>query len=221
MRLYARVLLLLIAAPIAMGLLFFVPAGTTEYWQAWLYMAVLLIPVVFVVLYFLGKDPAFIQRRLRTKETEAAQSLIVKASMAVGLIAFLVPGLDMRFGWSHVPAWASVAADIIVLLGYSLVFLAFRENSFAGRTVQVEKGQKVISGGPYSVIRHPMYLGTLVLFIATPFALGSYAAVPLFLLFVPMMVLRILNEEEVLRRGLPGYAEYCDKVRYRLVPGIW
>lgn len=216
-----KIIPLLIAAPIAMGLILFGPAGTLDYWQAWAYMAILLGPVCFVILYFLKKDPAFLERRMRMREKEARQALIVRASAVLFLIGFLIPGLDRRFGWSQMPPEFVIAADATVLLGYAIVFLAFRENSYAGRTIEVEKGQKVISTGPYSLIRHPMYLGTLLMYLATPIALGSYAAAPLFLLFVPIIVFRILNEEEVLRRDLPGYAGYCSKTRFRLLPYIW
>ncbi len=216
-----RIVLIWIAAPIILGLALFGPAGTLDYWQAWLYMATVFIPAFFVVIYFMKKDPAFLERRLRTKEKEAKQGLITKAVSVLFIVAFLVPGLDRRFGWSGVPAGVSLAADAFVLLGYLLVFLVFRENSYAGRTVQVDKGQTVVSTGPYSVIRHPMYLGALVMWFATPMALGSYAAAPLFLLLGPVIVLRIMNEEEVLRRDLPGYTEYCKRTRYRLLPFIW
>ncbi|MEW6035791.1 MAG: isoprenylcysteine carboxylmethyltransferase family protein [Candidatus Micrarchaeota archaeon] len=216
-----KILLVSLAAPVVVGAMLFVPAATLDYWQAWAYMAVLFAPVAFVVLYFLKNDPAFLERRLRTREKEARQGLIIKAGALVFLAGFLIPGLDRRFGWSQVPAEISIAADIAVFLGYALVFLVFRENSYAGRTIQVEKGQRVISTGPYSVIRHPMYLGTLLMYLATPLALGSYVAVPMFLLLVPLIVLRILNEEEVLRRDLPGYADYCKKTKYRLLPFIW
>lgn len=216
-----KILLAAFAAPLVMGLALFAPAGTLDYWQAWAYLAVILVPMCFVVLYFWRRDPAFLERRLKTRETEARQSLIMKAGILVFLIAFLVPGLDRRFGWSQVPAEISLAADAVVFLGYLLVFLVFRENSYAGRTIRVEKGQKVISTGPYSVIRHPMYLGVLALYMASPVALGSYVAVLPFLLIIPIFIFRILNEEEVLRRDLPGYAGYCGKTRYRLLPYIW
>ncbi len=216
-----KILLIWIAAPIIVGIVLFGPAGTLDYWQAWLYMATVFVPASFVVVYFLRNDPQFLERRLRTKEKEAKQGLITKAVAVLFIVAFLFPGLDHRFRWSGVPVGVSLAADAFVFLGYLLVFLVFRENSYAGRTVQVDKGQKVISTGPYSVIRHPMYLGTLVMYLATPIALGSYVAVPLFLLLIPVMVLRIQNEEEVLRRDLPGYLDYCKKTRYRLLPFIW
>jgi len=213
--------LLFSAAFIVLCLMFFVPAGTLDYWQAWLYMAVIFIPAAFVVMYFLKKDPAFLERRLSTREKEAKQQLIIKLAIPIFIIGFLLPGLDRRFGWSHVPFEFVVAANVIVFLSYMLIFLVFKENSYASRTVQVEKGQKVISTGPYSIIRHPMYLGSLFMYLATPIALGSYWALPPFLLMIPVFVFRILNEEEVLKRELPGYKEYCKKVKYGLVPFVW
>jgi len=221
MALKKKIVLILIAAPLVIGLALFGPAGTLDYWQAWVYMATLLVPMLFVVLYFWKKDPAFLERRLRTKEKETKQDIIIKVGTTVFTIAFLIPGFDHRFGWSDVSVEIVLAADAIVFLGYLLIFLVFKENAYAGRTVQVEKEQKVVTTGPYSVIRHPMYLGSLLLYLATPVALGSYVAVPLFSLFVPVMILRILNEEEVLRRDLSGYTEYCNKTKYRLVPFIW
>lgn len=129
--------------------------------------------------------------------------------------------MDKRFGWSNVPFELVVAADIVVVLGYGLIFLVFKENSFAGRTIKVEKGQKVISTGPYSIIRHPMYLGVLFMYLATPIALGSYWAILPFLLTIPMLAYRIRNEEKVLGRELKGYMEYCKKVRFHLIPNVW
>ncbi len=216
-----KILLIWVAAIVIVGIVLFGPAGTLDYWQAWIYMAVLFVPSSFVVTYFLKKNPQFLERRLRTKETEVRQKLIIKVATLIFIIGFLIPGFDHRFGWSEVPIEIVLAADVFVFLGYVLIFLVFRENAYAGRTIQVEKGQKAITTGPYSIIRHPMYLGTLVMYIATPIALGSYVAVPLFLLLIPMVVLRILNEEEVLRRDLPGYIEYCKKTKYRLLPFVW
>jgi protein-S-isoprenylcysteine O-methyltransferase Ste14 len=216
-----KAVLLYAAALLVIGLALFLPAGTLDYWQAWVYIAIVFVPVIFVGLYFLKNDPEFLERRFKTREKEAKQKLIQKAGIPIFIIGFLLPGLDRRFGWSNVPFEFIVVADVLVFLGYLLIFLVFRENSYAGRTVRVEKGQKVISTGPYSVIRHPMYIGVLFMYLATPIALGSYVAVLPFLLIIPMLVFRILNEEEVLRRELPGYKEYCKKVRYRLIPYIW
>ncbi len=213
--------MLYLAALPVVGAMLFLPAGTFDYWQAWLYLAILFIPVAFVGLYFLKSDPAFLERRFKTKEKEAKQKAIVKITALLFLIGFLIPGLDRRFGWSSVPFEVAVGANLLVFIGYIIVFLAFKENSYAARTVEVEKGQKVISTGPYSVVRHPMYVGFLLLYTATPIALGSYWALPLFLLTIPAIIFRILNEEELLRRKLPGYGAYCRKTRYRLLPYAW
>ncbi len=216
-----KALLLFPASILVLCIMFFLPAGTLDYWQAWAYMAVIFVPAIFVVLYFLKRDPAFLVRRMKMKEKEARQKLVVGAGLVIFIVGFLLPGLDRRFGWSNVPAEWSVAADVVVFLGYALIFLVFRENSYAGRTIEVVKGQKVISSGPYSIVRHPMYVGVLLMYLSTPIALGSYWAVLPFLLVVPMLVLRILNEEEVLRRELKGYGAYCKKVRYRMLPFVW
>jgi protein-S-isoprenylcysteine O-methyltransferase Ste14 len=216
-----KALLLFPAAFLGLSLMFFLPAGTLDYWQAWVYLAILIIPATFVVAYFLKNDPEFLARRLKLKEKQAKQQLVVKLSGIIFIVGFLLPGFDRRFGWSLVPAELVVAADVAVFLSYLFIFLVFRENSFAGRTIEVVKGQKVISTGPYSIIRHPMYLGTIIMYAATPISLGSYVALPVFLLIIPMLILRIQNEESLLRRDLPGYSDYCKKIRYRLIPYVW
>jgi protein-S-isoprenylcysteine O-methyltransferase Ste14 len=216
-KMYVR---LLVVVP-AMGAIFFIPAGTLAYWEAWLYMAVLLIPMAFVLRYFLKNNPEFLERRMQMREREAAQRRIISLSWIWFILAFVLPGLDRRFGWSDVPVPAVIAADLLVLLGYGLIFLVFRENQYASRTVQVDQGQQVISTGPYALVRHPMYLGTLVMYLASPIALGSYWALIPALLIVPILVARIVNEEKVLERDLTGYREYEQHTRRRLLPGIW
>lgn len=216
-----KILLAFVLMPIVLGLMFFVPAGTINYWQGWAYILVLTAPMIFVLLYFLKKDPEFLERRMRMKEKETKQQLIIKISGGIFLIGFLIPGFDRYFGWSQIPDGISFIAMIVVFLGYAMVFLTFKENSYAGRTIEVEKGQYVISTGPYSIVRHPMYVGTSAMFLATPIALGSYVAFPIFLLWIPLIIMRILNEEEVLKHELKGYEEYCNKTKYRLVPFIW
>ncbi len=216
-----KALLLFLAALLVIGAMLFVPAGTLDYWQAWLYIAVMFIPVIFVGIYFLAFDTEFLERRFTMKEKEKEQKLVVKLGGVIFIIGFLLPGLDRKFGWSNVSSEYVIAADVIVLFSYMLIFFVFRENSYAGRTIRVEKGQKVISTGPYSVIRHPMYVGTLLMYLATPIALGSYVAFLPFALIIPILIYRIGNEEEVLKRELKGYKEYCGKVKWRLVPGVW
>jgi protein-S-isoprenylcysteine O-methyltransferase Ste14 len=216
-----KIALLVPAVFLVLGLIFFIPAGTLDYWEAWVYCAVLLVPFLFVLTYLLRKDPELLVRRIRLREKESAQRRIIGASGLIFFIGFLIPGLDHRYGWSDVPLAAILAADALVIVGYALVFLVFKENPFASRVVEVEPGQKVISTGPYALVRHPMYLGTSIMWLATPIALGSYWALPVFLILPIVLVYRIRNEEEVLLRELPGYREYTQKVRYRFIPGIW
>lgn len=204
-----------------MGLMLFLPAGSLDYWQAWIYCSVLFIPALFVVFYFLKKDPELLERRMRMREKEERQKTIIKIGYILFFIGFIIPGLDYRYHWSNVPVLLVIAANAIVLSGYILVFFVLRENSYASRIIEVEKGQKVITTGPYAIVRHPMYLGVLLMYLLTPLALGSYRALIFFLPILPLIVARLMNEEELLLRELPGYKEYCQKTRYRLIPFIW
>lgn len=216
-----QVFIRLIPAPFVLGLFLFVPAGSFSYWQGWLFLGVIFVPFIFAAAYFLKTDPGLLERRMRIREKEGEQKIIVFLSSVIFFTGLLLPGLDYRFGWSAVPVLLVLAADVLVVLGYVLTFLTLRENSYASRIIETEKGQKVISSGPYAYIRHPMYLGVIVMFLFTPLALGSYWAVFPFLTLPAFIALRILNEEVILLRDLPGYREYCGRVRYRLVPGIW
>jgi len=210
----------LAALPIV-GMLLFVPAGTLNYWEAWVYCGILFIPMLAVLRYFLKHDPALLERRMRMREKEAPQRRIIAGGSVLFFAGILISGLDHRFRWSLVPVPVVLAADAAVFLGYLLFFLVLRENSYASRVVEVEQGQKVISTGPYAIVRHPMYLGITMMFLATPVALGSSWAMIPFLLIPVVLVFRILNEEKVLLRDLPGYVEYCRKVRYRMIPRVW
>ncbi|MFA6907363.1 MAG: isoprenylcysteine carboxylmethyltransferase family protein [Candidatus Micrarchaeia archaeon] len=221
MRTWLKALALYAAALASVAALLFVPAGTLDYWQAWLYMAVMFIPAACVMAYFLASDPSFLEKRFRMKEKEREQKALQAPSAIIFLAGFLAPGICRRYGILDVPDGMAIAAEAAVLAGYALVFLVFKENSFAGRTIMVEKGQKVISTGPYALVRHPMYAGVLLMYIATPIALGSYLALIPFLFIIPLLACRIKNEEEVLARGLKGYREYCAKVKWRMVPGVW
>jgi protein-S-isoprenylcysteine O-methyltransferase Ste14 len=209
-----------LAGPV-LAAMFFLPAGTWNYWQAWVYMAVLLAPMCVVVAYFLKKDPELLERRMRTKEKEPQQKAIVVLSYPLFLAAFLLPGLDRRWGWSAVPWWLVLAADIIVLASYGMVFRVMRENRFLSRVVEVDRKQKVITTGPYAVVRHPMYAAVIPLYFFSPLALGSFwALIPA--AFMPVIfIARIFNEEKVLSRELAEYRKYARRVKFRLVPGIW
>jgi protein-S-isoprenylcysteine O-methyltransferase Ste14 len=203
------------------ALVIIAPAGTWAYWQGWMWMATILGPMFFIVPYFMVKDPALLERRMRMREKEATQRKIIALSYLYFLVAFVLPGLDVRFGWSNVPPWVSILANVFVLAGYMTFVWVLTVNSYLSRTVQVDAGQKVVSTGPYGIVRHPMYAGVIVMYIASPLALGSYWAILPAALVIPLLMARIRNEEEVLLRDLPGYAEYRQKIKYRLLPGVW
>jgi protein-S-isoprenylcysteine O-methyltransferase Ste14 len=199
----------------------FLPAGSLRYWQAWMVLATLYLPVGFVVSYFLTRDPGLLVRRMQFKEKERDQRIIVKLANLAFFLGFLFPGLDFRYGWSGVPAWACVLADACVFLGYAIVFFVFRENSYTSRIVEVVEGQRVVSTGPYALVRHPMYVGIILMYLSIPIALGSWWALAFFVPVIALIVVRALDEERVLMRDLEGYTEYAQKVRYRLVPKVW
>ncbi len=210
-----------LGAFVILALVLFLPAGSLGYWQAWVYLGVLFVPLVFVVAYFLKRDPGFLERRMRVREKEKTQKRIQVLGAAIFFLGFLVPGVDHRFGWSSVPVPVVLGADAVVFFSYLFIFLVFRENSYASRVIEVEAGQQVIATGPYALVRHPMYLGVILMFLATPLALGSFWALAVFIMLPVFLIIRIRNEEEVLIRELPGYEEYCRKVKYRLFPLIW
>ena len=203
------------------GAVLFLPAGTLAYWQAWMYLALLLIPAGFVLSYFYKNSPDLLERRMNFKERRLTQRNIVRVGDLIVLLAFFLPGFDRRWGWSQVPTGLVIAAEVGVLLGYALIVRVFLENRYASRVVEVADEQKVISSGPYAVVRHPMYVGTIFLYILSPLALGSYWAMIPAVLIIPLLALRILDEEALLKRELPGYSEYTRRVRYRLIPGVW
>lgn len=206
--------------------LLFVPAGTLDFWEAWVFLAIFFIPMIIFSIYYYQHDRALVERRMQNREKVTEQKWIMRFAFLFFLLGLLVPGLDHRFGWTRrwiggVPLWVEIPAQALTLTGYLGTMWVIDVNRFAARTVQVERDQRVISSGPYGVVRHPMYSFALVMWLATATALGSYVALPFFALLIPVIVLRLLNEEKVLRRELPGYAEYCERTRYRLAPYIW
>lgn len=207
-----------------MAALLFAPAGTLDYWQGWLFFAVFVGCTVPLGIYFVIHDPALVERRMTVglaAEQEPAQKIAI-GIVCVALVAMLiVPGFDRRWHWSDVPAWLTILAEVVIAASFVIFFYVMRQNSFAAATVRVERGQTVISTGLYGVVRHPMYMGTLPLMIALPLALGSWWALLPVPAIVPALIWRLIDEERVLRRDLPGYAEYCRRVRWRLVPGVW
>jgi protein-S-isoprenylcysteine O-methyltransferase Ste14 len=203
------------------ALIILLPSGKWDYWQGWMYLATIFIPMFFVFAYLLKNDPALLERRMHMREKEAAQRKIISLSYIYFLAAFIMPGLDARFGWSLMPPLLSIIADAFVFAGYMIFVWVLTVNSYLSRVVEVDASQKVVSTGPYAIVRHPMYFGVSLMYIASPLALGSYWALIPTLFIVPLLIARIRNEEEVLLRDLPGYAEYRHKVKYRLLPGIW
>lgn len=207
-------------------LLVFIPAGSLRFWQAWLFLALTASFFVFFFGHLLKHDPQLLERRLQRRETEPEQKLFQKLFATILLSAFVLAGLDFRFGWSRtwlgpVPVALVLAAQGAVAAGYWLVFWVMKTNSFAASTIGVEAGQRVIDRGPYALVRHPMYTGMAITALAAPLALGSYVALPVFALIIPVLVYRLIHEERMLRENLPGYAEYCERTRFRLVPRVW
>jgi protein-S-isoprenylcysteine O-methyltransferase Ste14 len=209
---------------LVMASLLFVPAGTLDYWQAYVFMAVFVGASAAITVYLAIQDPQLLERRMKvgpTAEKETTQKIIMVFAL-LGFIALLVvPAFDRRFMWSPVSPYVSVIGDLLVALGFLLVYFVIRENSYAASTIQVAEGQTVISTGPYAVVRHPMYAGVLPLLIGTPLALGSWWGLFALILFMSVLIWRLLDEERFLHKNLPGYTEYTQKVRYRLVPFVW
>jgi protein-S-isoprenylcysteine O-methyltransferase Ste14 len=202
-------------------LLLFLPAGRFDFWQAWFYLGALLIPVAIMGLVLFLRDPQFLERRMQLRESSPTQKRAIGVLSLILIAVFVVPGLDRRYGWSVVPAWAAVFGDILVLIGYAWYALTLRENRFASRVVELHAGQTVIATGPYALVRHPMYLGLSLIFLASPIALASWWGLAPALLFPIALAARIADEERLLLDGLEGYRDYMQAVRYRLIPFIW
>jgi len=216
--------LAILALAVVMGLLLFVPAGSLRYWHAWVYLAIFNGASILTTLDLMKRDPALLKRRMRggpTAEKEATQRIIMVFT-SLGFIALLVvPALDYRFGWSTVPVPVVLVGDLLVVIGFYFIVLVYRENTFTSATVEIAENQTVISTGPYAIVRHPMYASALLYLFGTPLALGSYWGLIPLAVTAPFLVWRLLDEERLLARGLPGYPEYQSRVRYRLLPHVW
>lgn len=204
-----------------MVLLLFLPAGSWGYWQAWLFLGLLFVPMTCVAIWLLVREPELLAKRLSSKEQEKAQRQVVALSALMFIAGFLLAGFDQRYGWSEMPAWVVAIAAVVMVCGYGLYAEVMRENAYLSRTVEVQENQKVISTGLYGIVRHPMYAATMVLYLAMPIVLGSWVALIPFLAYPFIIARRIRNEEHVLEEGLTGYCEYEQQVRYRLIPFIW
>ena len=203
------------------GLLLFLPAGSFKYWQAWLLMGILFVPMFCAGLVMMAKNPELLRKRLNAKEEEKEQRTVVKLSGLLFIAAFAVAGLNWRFGWCLLPDWAVWASAGLFLICYLLYAEVLRENTYLSRTIEVQENQKVIDTGLYGVVRHPMYMATTVLFLAMPLVLASPLSLLIMLLYIPQIAKRIKNEEMVLEEGLEGYKEYKKKVKYKVIPFVW
>ncbi len=203
------------------GAMLFLPAWTIHYPGAWLFIALLFLPMLVMGIVLFVKAPTLLEKRLNNKEKEKAQRGVVALSGLMFPAGFIVSALDFRFGWSSVPLWLVTVASVLFLIGYGMYAEVMRENAYLSRTVEVQAGQKVIKTGLYGFVRHPMYLATLLMFLPMPIILGSLWGLIPFLLYPVIIVIRILNEEKVLSDGLEGYAEYKTEVKYRLLPFVW
>lgn len=222
MQLLLKALTKFFSGLICLGLLLFLPAGTLRYPNAWLFIAVLFIPMLLLGAILLCKAPELLEKRLQSRESNAAQKSVILFSALLFFAVFVLSALDFRFGWSHLSRGISFAAAFVFLIGYGLYTEVMRENAYLSRTVEVQNGQKVVDTGLYGIVRHPMYFATLPLFLSMPLILGSlYAFLLLLTAYPPIIVRRILDEEKTLADGLPGYKGYMDKVKYRLLPYIW
>lgn len=209
------------AGIILLAALLFLPAGTIHWFGGWLLMGILFVPMFLAGLVMMAKNPNLLRSRLNAREKEAEQDLVIKLSGLMFLVGFILAGLDFRFGWSRLPGWVNILGAVLFLTAYALYAEVLRENTWLSRTIEVQEGQTVISTGLYGIVRHPMYAVTVLLFLSMPLVLGSIPAFVVFLAYPFIIAKRIRNEEEVLKRDLPGYAEYLKKVRWRLIPHIW
>ena len=203
------------------GAMLFLPAWTLDYPGAWLFIALLFLPMLIMGTVLFIKAPSLLEKRLQGKEKEGAQKGVLALSGLMFPAGFILSALDFRFGWSKVPLWLTVISSLIFLVGYVMYAEVMRENAYLSRTVEVQENQKVVSSGFYGIVRHPMYLSTLLMFLPIPLILGSLWGLIPFALYPVVIVIRILNEEKVLAEGLAGYCDYKKKVKYRLIPLIW
>ena len=216
-----QALIKFLAGLILFGLLLFLPAGTFEYWNAWVLIAALFGPMLVLGAVLLIKSPELLAKRLASKEKESQQKTVVALSALMFLASFILSGFDFRYGWTSLPSWTVWAATGVLLLSYLMYAEVMRENAYLSRTIEVQDNQKVIDTGLYGIVRHPMYSATVFLFLSMPLVLGSMMSFVVMLVYIPIINARIKNEEKVLSEGLPGYQEYKQKVRSKVIPFIW
>jgi len=206
---------------VMIGVLIFVPAGTLRFFNGWLFIGGLIFPMIIALAFLITKDPELLEKRINLKEKEDAQKKYIRLSVLLFIIAYIIPGLDYRFKWSAVPGWLVYVSLILMVGGYVMFMVVMLQNRYASRIIEIQNEQKLIDTGLYSVVRHPMYLSAIILYLASSLVLGSYYALIPMSLLPFLLAFRIINEEKVLLKGLPGYDEYKKRVRYRLIPLIW
>ena len=220
-KLFLQALTKFLLGAVIFGLLIFLPARSFHYWQGWLLMGILFVPMFVAGLLLMVKNPELLRKRLNAKEEEKEQKSVVALSGMMFVAAFVVAGLNWRFQWLVLPDWAVWLAAALFLFGYILYAVVLRENAYLSRTIEVQEDQKVIDTGLYGVVRHPMYTATVILFLAMPLVLASPISFLIMLLYIPLIAKRIRNEETVLEHGLEGYAEYKQRVKFKVFPYIW
>ena len=220
-KLFSQAIMKFLCGLLIVGLLLFLPAGTFAYRQAWLLIGILFIPMFVAGLIMMKKSPDLLRKRLDAKEEQTEQKAVIALSGLMFLASFVVAGLNFRFGWIVLPDWASYVSAAVFLLAYALYAEVLRENVWLSRTVEVQENQKVIDTGLYGVVRHPMYMTTLLLFLSMPLILGSALSFVIMLAYIPIIAKRIRNEEQVLEGGLEGYTEYKKRVKYKVIPFVW
>lgn len=221
MKLLLSALTKFICGFLLVGLLIFLPAGTLQFPYGWLLIGLLFVPMLIAGFVMFFKSPEFLAKRLDVKEKQATQKGVIALSGLMFVVGFVVAGLDYRFGWSTMPTWVVITASALFLVAYILYAEVMRENAYLSRTIRVEEGQTVVDTGLYGIVRHPMYMATILLFLMIPLILGSWYALIAFALYPAIIIVRLKGEEDLLTRELPGYAEYKQKVKYRMIPFVW
>lgn len=220
-KLFVQAITKYLAGVVLVGLLLFLPAGTLRYPNGWLLMGLLFLPMFIAGVVMMLRDPALLEKRLNAKEREGEQKEIIRQSGVMFIAAFILAGLNFRFDWLKLPDWVVHAAAVLFLLAYLMWGEVLRENAFLSRTIEVQQGQIVVDSGLYGIVRHPMYAASLLLFLSMPLVLGSIFSFLVMLAYPPLIIRRIHGEERLLKKELPGYEEYCGRVKYRLVPFVW
>ena len=221
MKLLIKALIKFLVGLVFVALLLFLPAGTFRYTGAWLFIGLLFVPILILGAVLLVRAPKLLEKRLSAKEKESTQKGVVAVSGLLFVAGFVVAGLDVRYSWTTVPVWATILASAVLLISYGAYAEVMRENAYLSRTIEVQDGQKVIDTGLYGIIRHPMYAATVGLFLAIPVVLGSWWSLLCFAPYPFILAIRIINEEQLLARNLPGYTDYQKRVKYRMIPFVW